>query len=59
MHTRTLFGLCGSVALLAAATAGLPPADGDEIEWRTSLAKAEAEARESKKPMLVVFRCEP
>lgn len=54
MRARVLI----AASLLALAPLRPASGDGEEFPWLTDLAMARAEARESGRPMLVVFRCE-
>ena len=58
MRTWLLNGLVGALLLgsgPAAAQKGKPSGRG----WLTSLDAAKAQAKQSGKPLMVVFRCEP
>jgi hypothetical protein len=50
--------LVATASLLALALFRPASGDGEEFPWLTDLAAAREEARQSGKPLLVVFRCE-
>jgi hypothetical protein len=50
--------LLGGLALLHASTGARPSSSAKPPRWLSDLAQAQREAKESGKPIFVVFRCE-
>jgi hypothetical protein len=58
MRRKTLPLVLGAIAVTLAARAVTRAEQPPAIEWRTDLARAREEARDARRPLFLVFRCE-
>ncbi len=52
-------GLCVGLSLPGDAAAGIQPPEDDTLEWLGNYQQALARAKETGRPLLVEFRCQP